>query len=94
MASNQHILDNIDLENSKLSDLFDKAWTSQKELYKASDESSALYESQRKRTIEVLEKCKFMIDELALFSENESLEEISTNELRFVIFHICYLSKT
>ena len=83
MAKNiETSLENLDLENSKLSDLFDKAWKSQQELYKSSDESSSVYEMRRKRTIQVLEKCKFMIEELGLFSENESLEEISTSELR------------
>lgn len=86
MAQNfDTILDNIDLENSKLSDLFDKAWKSQQGLYKASDESTVDYQERRKKTIQVLEQCKYMIDELALFSENESIEEISTSELRYFL---------
>jgi immunoglobulin-binding protein 1 len=84
--SNVNILENVDLENSKLSDLFDRAWQSQQQLHNTADETSSDYDSRRKKTIEVLERCKEIVDELALFSENESLEEISTNELRFINF--------
>jgi immunoglobulin-binding protein 1 len=76
------ILDNIDLDNSKVSDLFDKAWKSQYDLYKTNETSKDSFEARRKKTLEVLKHCKNMFDELALFSENEGLEEVSTSELR------------
>jgi immunoglobulin-binding protein 1 len=80
------ILDNIDLDNSKVSDLFDRAWKSQQDLYKTSDTSNSTFEARRKKTLAVLEHCKSMFEELGLFSENEGLEEVSTSELRYVSF--------
>lgn len=76
-------LDNIDLENATLSSLFDVAWKSQRDLEKDSaDESSVEYQTKRKKIIQVLQKCELMLDELHLFSDNESLDEVSTSELR------------
>ena len=75
----------IDLESTRLSDLFDKGWQMQLELEKASDERSDIFVRNRRRTIEILERCEFMLDELALFSENESLDEMSTSEIRCVL---------
>jgi hypothetical protein len=85
LANVETILDNIDLENTKVSDLFDKAWKSQYALYKVDDTSSSSYETRRKKTLEVLLHCKSMFEELGLFSENEGLEEVSTSELRYSI---------
>ncbi|CAF0775286.1 unnamed protein product [Brachionus calyciflorus] len=78
-------IDDIDLENSTASTLFDKGWKFQQELEKASDECSPEYDQKRKKTIIILQKCESMLDELGIFSENESLEEISANELRYFI---------
>lgn len=78
-------LDKIDLENSKLSDLFDQAWKSQQVLFKSSEESSSEYESRRKKTIAILNQAKSMIEEIGLFSSNEGIEEISTREIRYFL---------
>lgn len=77
--------ENIDLENSTASTLFDIGWKFQQELANASDQSSPEFEQKRKRLIEILEKCEDMLGELGLFSKNETLEEVSTNELRYFI---------
>lgn len=77
--------EDIDIENSTASVLFDKGWKLQQELYKTSDETSQSYETKRLRTIEVLAKCATILDELHLYSDNESLDEISTNELRYFL---------
>jgi hypothetical protein len=69
-------------DEMKLGELFDKAWLTQYELYKSTNESGEHYEQERKRLIQMLTKCESMLDELHLFSENESLEEVATNELR------------
>lgn len=76
-------MDNNDLENMKLADLFDLGWKEQRELSKTSMcEQSSDYLMKRKKAVEILKKCEFMLDELHLFSDNESLEEVSTGELR------------
>lgn len=75
-------LEDIDLDNSTLSSLFDRGWKSQLDLEKASNESSSEFQEKRKKTIEILKKCEFMLDELHLFSDNETIDEISTSELR------------
>ena len=75
--------DSCDLENMKLSDLFDLGWKEQRELNKiAACEQSNEYLLKRKKAVEILEKCEFMLDEIHLFSDNESIDETSTSELR------------
>ena len=75
--------DTVDFENMTLSDLFDKGWKLQQEMMKSStDETSQTFSLNRKMSIEMLEKCEFMLGELHLFSSNESIEEVSTSELR------------
>ena len=74
--------DDLDLDSVKLSDLFDLVWKSQRELEKCNDERCGSYFQKRKKTIEILKKCEFMLDELHLFSDNESFEEVSTSEIR------------
>ncbi|RNA00204.1 immunoglobulin-binding 1 [Brachionus plicatilis] len=82
MSSN---FDSIDLENSTTSTLFDFGWKIQQELANTPDQSSANFDQKRKKVIEVLQKCENMLGELGLFSKNESLEEVSSNELRYFI---------
>ena len=77
--------DNIDLENTTASTLFDIGWKFQQDLANAFDQSSPEFDQKRKKLIELLQKCENMLGELGLFSENESLEEVSTNELRYFI---------
>ncbi len=75
-----------DLDNLKLCDLFDRGWRLQRELSKSSvDESSDQFLLKRKKSLEILKKCEFMLDELNLFSENEDLDEVSTSEIRYFI---------
>jgi immunoglobulin-binding protein 1 len=72
-----------DLDNLKLSDLFDRGWRLTRELTKSSaDETSVEFLRKRKKSVEILKKCEFMLDELNLFSENEDLDEVSTSEIR------------
>jgi immunoglobulin-binding protein 1 len=66
--------------------LFDRGWRLQRELSKSSvDESSDQFLLKRKKSLEILKKCEFMLDELNLFSENEDLDEVSTSEIRYFI---------
>ena len=76
------LMESIDMDNMTLSDLFDRGWKIQQELNKACDESSESYLLARKRAIEILTKCEFMLDELHIFSTNESVDEVSTSEYR------------
>lgn len=74
-----------ELENMTLSDLFDMGWKLEQEMEKASDESSDGYLLKRKKAIEIFRKCSYMLDELHLFSGNETLEEVSTSEIRYFL---------
>ena len=76
--------DGVDLENVTLSELFDRAWKLQQDMMKScTDETTQAYMLNRKKAIEMLEKCDFMLGELHLFSSNESIDEVSTSELRY-----------
>ena len=82
-SSNSTSQDLLDLDNMCVSDLFDKGWKLQQDLMKTSaDETSPEYMLNRKKAIEMLEKCANGLDELHLFSSNESIEEVSTSEFR------------
>ena len=74
-----------EMENMRLSELFDWGWKTQRELSKQSDECSSDYLLKRERAIEALRKCEFMLDELHLFGDNETLDEVSTSELRYFL---------
>ena len=76
-------MESADLESMKLSDLFDLGWKLQRELSASPlSETDSEYIRKRIRATEILSRCGFMLDELHLFSENESLDEVSTGELR------------
>jgi len=77
----------FDIETKTLSELFDIGWKIQQELVNTSDESSESFCRNRKKAIDIFEKCEYMLDELALFSENESLEEVSTSEMRYFLLY-------
>lgn len=71
------------IESMTIGDLFDRAWSIQDELDKRHDCCESDYIRKLNDGIKFLEKCDLMIDQLHLFSDNESLDEVSTNELRF-----------
>jgi len=73
------------MENMRLSELFDWAWKTQRDLFKQSDECCSDYLLKRSRSIEALRKCEFMLDELHLFGDNETVDEVFTSELRYFL---------
>ncbi len=72
----------LNVETMTISELFDRSWSIHDELEGRSDSSESDYLRKLYDGIKYLEKCDLLIEELHLFSDNESLEEISTNELR------------
>lgn len=79
-------METADLESMKLSDLFDLGWKCQRELNASTlCEQSSEYLNKRKKCIEILKKCEFMLDELHLYSDNEDIDEVSTSELRYFL---------
>lgn len=78
------LAENID--NMTISQLFDEAWTIQLKLEKVDDTKTNEFRTQLKKSIEYLEKCDIMIQEIHLFSDNEAIEEISTKELRYFLY--------
>jgi hypothetical protein len=74
------------IDDLTISELFDQAWKLQKAIEKKEDDNTTANDSEWKNDLtkatSYLEKCDFMLDELHLFSENETIDEISTSELR------------
>ena len=75
----------IDFDSLNASELFMRGWRLQQELEKSANEMSDSYALNRKRAIEYLTRSQSMLDELHMFSKNESIDEISTNELKYMI---------
>jgi immunoglobulin-binding protein 1 len=72
-------------DNLTISELFDQAWNLQKTIEKELDnpnKNDLALKNDLIKSVSYLEKCDRMLDELHLFSENETIDEISTSELR------------
>ena len=72
-------------DNLTISELFDQAWNLQKTIEKELDnpnKNDLALKNDLIKSVSYLEKCDYMLDELHLFSENETIDEISTSELR------------
>lgn len=84
------VLEGIDYDKYTLSSLFDLGWKLQLGLEKQENEestSSSAYQHRRARLIDLFKKCEFMLEELHIYSSNEDLDEISTNELRYMMIY-------
>jgi immunoglobulin-binding protein 1 len=78
--------DNTNDESQTLSQLFDLAWSNQNDLQSSSIDTSADdYASKLVHTIRLLESLEKRLASLELFSDNEQIEEISTNNLRYLL---------
>jgi immunoglobulin-binding protein 1 len=73
------------LDNLTLSELFNRAWSLQIELETNNDSLDKQNYEKWKKAIDFFERCSFMLDELHLFSDNESLDEVSSSELRYFL---------
>lgn len=71
-----------ELDNLTASQLFEIGWRLQQELDKSADESSTKYALDRKKAIEHLQRAQSLLDELHIFSKNEDIDEVSTNEIK------------
>lgn len=45
-----------------------------------------------KRGIEALRKCEDMVSKLGLFSANETKDDISTSNLKYILVSSCFLA--
>jgi immunoglobulin-binding protein 1 len=73
-------------EDMKLSDIFEKIWKN----YQQSDESEEETNSPNlqlkiSESIELAEKAVHMVNDLGLFSTNEHIDEVTTNELKYLL---------
>jgi immunoglobulin-binding protein 1 len=70
----------------KLSDLFDKIWQAYGELENTSEPSNSdKIQGIVQNSIALAEKAIYMVNELSLFSTNETIEEVSTKEVRYLL---------
>lgn len=71
-----------EIENMTCAQLFDQGWLWQEELEKNCDTKDQSCYNKWKKAVAYLERCDSLLDELHLFSDNESLDEVTSNELR------------
>ena len=84
LAANDH--DNSQDESQTVSQLFDVAWTNQNDLQSASvDTTTDDYASKLLHTIRLFESIEKRLLSLELFSDNEHVDEVSTNNLRYLL---------
>lgn len=74
------------MEPQKLSEVFNEAW----DLHERLDSSefstgSGEYQTQLTKCIQLLERATLMVNDLSLFSQNETVEEISTSDVRYLL---------
>lgn len=73
-------------ESKTVSQLFDLAWSKQNHLQSSSiDTTTDDYASELLHTIRLLESIEKRLQSLELFSDNEQIEELSTNNIRFLL---------
>lgn len=76
----------MDEKPKKLSAVFDEAW----EVYEQLENSKLStgdggYQSQLSKCIQLLEQSTLMVNELTLFSKNETAEEIPSSDIRYLL---------
>lgn len=85
-SSNIRQQPNTDAQPPKLSDLLDRGWKIFEEVDGTNEPlGSGAVQLQVKRGIGMLEEASGMVAQLALFSRNEDLEEVSTADLRYLL---------
>jgi immunoglobulin-binding protein 1 len=80
-------------DDETLKSMFKKAIKKIAELHNSVGAVDASHQSKVVETVLLLEKCRDMIDKLALFSVNESSEDIGSNDLAFLLLE-SYLAQT
>lgn len=76
-------------EPQPLRSLFHSALNLKKELENSADSTSDVYKDQLRNAINQLEECQRRIAQVSLFSSNEGLEDINTNDLPCVQSFSC-----
>ena len=71
----------MDASGASLREIFSSAKGKQEEL----DSGTARYQEMLQATISAFEECRKLISKLAVFSPNEEIEEISTQDLQYDI---------
>ena len=75
-------------ESQTVSQLFDIAWANQNDLQSSSvDTTTDDYSSKLLHTIRLLESLEKRLLSLELFSDNEHIDEVSTNNLRYLLLN-------
>ncbi|XP_071825969.1 immunoglobulin-binding protein 1-like [Apostichopus japonicus] len=74
------------MEPQKLSSVFNEAWEINEKLDSSeSSTGSGEYQTQLSKCIQLLERATLMVNDLSLFSQNETAEEISTSDIRYLL---------
>ncbi|XP_071942721.1 immunoglobulin-binding protein 1-like [Antedon mediterranea] len=69
-----------------LSETFDHAWKHFEDIKVCEEATNSVnYQQQVSKAIAILEKATHMVNDLALFSSNEQVDEISTQDLRYLL---------
>jgi len=77
-------MDNSTNTNQSLRATFDRAEALRASLEKTHDCNCESYQTKLKSTIKTYEECKKLVAGLSLFSPNETLEDVSSPEIRYV----------
>ncbi|KAI9877075.1 MAG: Immunoglobulin (CD79A) binding protein 1 [Pleopsidium flavum] len=65
--------------------LFDSGNRQRKQLESSYDANSSTYQENLRAAISTFEECRRLADEISLFSQNESLEDISSGDLQYLL---------
>ena len=71
-----------DLNEESLKDLFSKAQENIRNIENPDDRTSQKYKDLILKTLETVEKVSILVSSLRLFSTNEDLDDVSTENLR------------
>ena len=76
----------VESSDWNLRETFSRAWSLYKEIESThSDSSSEVYQTQVKDAIKEYERATLLVNELALFSDNEDLEEVPTESVKYLL---------
>ncbi|KAL1303557.1 hypothetical protein AAFC00_006927 [Neodothiora populina] len=74
-------------EGNSLKALYSSAETKRAELEAAINSNTPAYQDKLAAAIATYEKCLRLVDQVALFSDNESVDDLSSNNIQYLLIH-------
>lgn len=71
-----------DEEQTSLRSVYDTAERLRIEIEDSYDYQSEAYQNKLRSAVNAYQKCKYLTDQISLFSSNEGLDEVSSSEIR------------